>query len=137
MSTIRKTVCIATMIGLLVSTGGGSALAQTSNDDLIITDPGDTSTGLARDNVRGGALGERRPGNRVQAAITRHVNYTNLSLPYYGDLDPGPEPEPRFDFDREEFIADFITSIFDALNEIFLQMLTGGFSTSDGTNTTP
>ena len=128
----RKAACIAMMSTVAIFACVGVATAQeNSNSDLIIQgNPGDVSTGSPRENVRGGALAERRPGLRVQAAITRHINYQRNSLHDFGGGEPGdgPEVSPHIDL-----FVQLINAIFDALDELFLQLLIGPVDNVDNT----
>lgn len=125
----RKAVSIAIMFALVLSGWVGSAPAQEgSGGDLIIPgNPGDVSTGPPRDSVRGGALAERRPGLRVQAAITRHVNYQRTSLHDYGGGEPGGDEEVS---PYADLLVQFINAIFDALDAVFAQLLLGPIDNS-------
>jgi hypothetical protein len=119
-------------VTVVASAWVGTATAQEgSGSDLIIQgNPGDVSTGSPRENVRGGALAERRPGLRIQAAITRHVNYQQNSLHAGGGGEPGDEPEVE---PYVDLLVQLINAIFDALDELFLQLLTGPIDTVDNT----
>ena len=132
MSMNRKTVCIVMMLAVAVSAWVGAIPAQAQSSDLIIQpNPGDTTIDQPRVNVRGGALSARRPGNRIQAAISRHVHYSNTSLHDFGGADLGADP--RRGFEQAFILADFITNIFDALNELLLRVLTGTLDNFDDT----
>lgn len=112
------TLALISITLLLGGTWHGPAMAQDGGGSDLIIGGGeeDISTGLPRENVRGGALGLRAPGNRVGAGLQRHGAYQQNSLDNFGGGNFNNEPDPR---PAQDLLLTFLSTLFAALTAFF------------------
>ena len=118
----------ALVLGGLTAWAGGASAQQGPDDGFGGGGggaAGQITTGLPRDNVRGGAVAARRPGSWIGAALARHLerHQTTLGLlggAQYASEDLAPSP-------KKVFLLDTLEQIFFRLN-LFISALVGGLA---------